>query len=249
MRRATSRALQGAALAVGAPLGWLLIQVLGGTTVRAALTSDGGLYLYMFVGTALMFGLFGRMLGDHEGRLLEANRRLEDLAVTDALTGLHNRRYFHARLAEELADAERTGRSLSLVILDLDHFKQVNDRHGHPVGDAVLVNTARAIASITRHGETEARVGGEEFAVLLPDSTAGSAREVAERIRRAIEAAGTPLPGPNGETIRVTASAGVASTADLPDAGARELLRAADDALYQAKREGRDRTVVARPPG
>src|SRR5690606_31107543 len=147
------------------------------------------------------------------------------------------------RLAEERAEAERTHRPLALVVLDLDFFKRVNDLYGHPVGDEVLANVAKAISSITRQGETEARLGGEEFALLLPDSTADEAREVAERVRRAIQATGTSVDG--GDVVRITASAGVASTAELPGAGTQELLRAADEALFRAKREGRNRTVVA----
>lgn len=233
------------ALAVGAPLGWLSIQALRGTPVRAALAGDPGLYLYLLAGTAAAFGLFGFLLGEREARLLEMNRQLEELAVTDPLTGLRNARYFHTRLQEEWAERERTGGPLAVVVIDLDHFKRVNDRYGHLTGDDVLVNTARAIASITRHGETEARVGGEEFALLLPNSTGEEAREVAERVRRAIGAAETRLADSDGEVVRVTASAGVASTAERPVTNGQDLLGAADEALYRAKREGRNRTVVA----
>ncbi|HET8654334.1 MAG TPA: GGDEF domain-containing protein [Longimicrobiaceae bacterium] len=244
-RRTTLRALEGVALALGAPLGWLLIQAARGVPVHVALTDHPGLYVYMLAGTALAFGLFGWVLGGRESRLQDTVRRLAELAVTDGLTGLRNARYFHTRLAEEYAEIERTGRPLAVVVLDLDHFKRVNDRFGHPVGDDVLVNTARAIAAATRHGETEARVGGEEFALLLPGSTGAEAMEVAERVRRAIAENETPLPHQGGERVRVTASAGVASTAELPGVGAQELVRLADEALYRAKREGRNRSVMA----
>jgi diguanylate cyclase (GGDEF)-like protein len=245
MRRTNSRALQGLILAAGTPLGWLLIRGMQGSSVQRELTANPGLYLYMSIGTAVVFGLFGFLLGTREARLLEANQRLEALTVTDSLTGLRNTRYFHTRLAEEHADAERTGMPLAVVIVDLDHFKRVNDQYGHLVGDDVLVNAARAIASITREGETEARVGGEEFGLLLPDSTGAEASDVAERVRRAIEATETQLPGGSGETIRITASAGVASTAEFPGASTQELLSAADEAMYGAKQAGRNRTVVA----
>lgn len=245
MKRATSRTVQGAILATGAPLGWLLIEWLRGVPVRAALADRPGLYLYMLLGTAGAFGLFGLLLGDREARLLASNRRLEDLAVTDGLTGLRNARYFHTRLAEEYAETVRTGHPLAVAVLDLDHFKRVNDEYGHPVGDEVLIRAARAIAATTRHGETGARVGGEEFALLLPNSTGDEAAEVAERVRRAIGESETPLPGLGGDAIRVTASAGVASTSELPGASVQELFRAADEALYRAKREGRTRTIMA----
>ena len=131
------------------------------------------------------------------------------------------------------------------MIIDIDFFKRVNDdEHGHQIGDDVLASSARAIKSVTRKGETEARVGGEEFVLLLPGSDGERAREAAERARGAIAAASTRLP--DGRVVRVTASAGAASTAELSAASARELYRAADEALYTAKAEGRDRTVVAR---
>ena len=245
---ATARAQQGALLAVGAPLGWLAIQTVFGTPACESLVSQWELYLYMLGGTAMTFGLFGMMLGRREAELLRANRRLAELTVTDALTGLRNARYFHTRLDEESAEAERSGKPLAVLVLDLDHFKRVNDRYGHPVGDDVLMRVGGAIASITRHGETGARVGGEEFAVLLPDTTVEEGIEVSERIRGAIEAAETPLPGRPGKRLRVTASAGVACTAALPGVTARALLREADGALYRAKREGRNRTVAALQP-
>lgn len=243
------RTVQGVVVATGAPLGWILIQRLRGIPIAADIVAHPALYAYMLAGTMIVFGLFGLMLGQREDRLLETNRELERLAITDPLTGLHNPRYFYARLDEEQSERTRTGQPLSLIILDLDHFKRVNDQYGHLVGDDVLANAARAIASVTRRGETAARVGGEEFAILLPASTADAAREIAERARQSIAATGTPLPGGGGKAIHVLASAGVASTADLPDATARELYRAADEALYRAKAEGRDRTVVAGPGG
>lgn len=224
------------------------MQVATGVEAGEALTGHPALYLYLLTGTVAAFGGFGWLLGEREARLLEANERLATMAVTDELTGLRNLRYFRSRLTEAFAESARTGRPLAVIMLDIDRFKGVNDRFGHPVGDDVLVNTARAIASITRHGETEARVGGEEFAVLLVDSTSEQAREVAERIRQAIAEAETVLPGTGGQTIRVTVSAGVASTADVAAADEEALLRAADDALYQAKGAGRDRTMVAGDP-
>lgn len=247
MTPAQSRALQGAALSLGAPLGWLAIQMLGGASPMASLKADWGTYLYMLAATATVYGLYGRRLGEREATLLRANDRLEALAITDPLTGLRNARYFHARLGEEFAEMQRTGKPVAVAVIDLDHFKVVNDRFGHLVGNDVLVTVANAIARTTRHGETEARIGGEEFALLLPDSTTEAALEAADRVRRAIGEAETPVGEAEGGAIRITASAGVASMADLPGASAIELMRAADDALYRAKREGRNRSVAARP--
>jgi len=247
MKRAAIRLLQSLAIASGAPLGWMSIRILQGASVHDELNTTPGLYLYMLVGSLAAFGCFGFLIGRREDELLAINERLDTLAITDWLTGLRNARYFHARLAEEFADAQRARTPLAVVIVDLDFFKRINDQYGHLTGDDVLTAVARAISEVTRRGETEARVGGEEFAMLLPGSDGEAAFEAAERVRAAIAAVTVPLPGGTG-AIRVTASAGVASTADLPVTGPRELYRAADEALYQAKSEGRNRTILATPP-
>ncbi|MEA2303535.1 MAG: hypothetical protein QOH43_815 [Solirubrobacteraceae bacterium] len=165
---------------------------------------------------------------------------LAQLAAEDPLTGLLNLRSFHERMAEEVARTHRTERPLSLVLLDLDHFKQVNDSLGHPVGDEVLVEVADRLRGVTRAGEHLARVGGEEFAWLLPEADAAGALAAANRAREAVRA--TPLP-PSGT---LTVSAGVCA---LSDAGGdpRELYRLADTALYRAKAAGRDRAVAFGP--
>ena len=162
----------------------------------------------------------------------------EGLALLDPLTGLPNRRAFDARLGEEVARAERTGRPLSLVLLDLDHFKRINDRHGHPAGDAVLVEAGRRLSSAARPGDVLARVGGEEFAWLLPEALPEEAVAAADRARAALSGRGFP------RGLRVTASAGVC---DLAAAGGGEpLYRLADEALYSAKAYGRDMTLAWR---
>ena len=243
MRHATARALQGVAMAAGAPLGWLIIRLALGSSAAVEWRTQPALYLYMLAGTVVVFGLFGFLLGHREDALVRLNRKLEDLTITDSLTGLRNARYFHARLAEEHAATTRAGEPLSLVIIDLDHFKNVNDRYGHVVGDDVLVNAAWAIASVTRGGDTAARVGGEEFALLLPGSDTEAACEAAERVRLAIAAAATPLAGTEHDVVQITASAGVASSCEIMDATPLELYRAADEALYRAKAAGRNCTV------
>ncbi len=168
-------------------------------------------------------------------RLADERRAMERLAHTDALTGLANRRHFDAQLNRVLVHAELTGEEVSLVLIDIDHFKWVNDRHSHLVGDAVL----RALASeITRHcrvSDLAARIGGEEFVVLLPNTARTEALAVAERLRASVEALDLTQFA-NG--VQITVSAGVAGTnrAMTPDA----LLAAADEALYAAKRGGRN---------
>lgn len=248
MRRTRSRVIQGLLLSIGAPLGWLIIRSASGASFAAELYRFTGLYLYLALATALVFALFGFFLGHQEEKLVLTNRRLDEMAITDSLTGLRNTRYFHARLDEQHAASKRSREPFAVVVLDLDFFKKVNDSHGHMVGDIVLAGTAKAIADSARRDETAARVGGEEFALLMPGSTLSEAHEAAERIRHAIGAMSFTIPSKNGqeeETISVTASAGVASTSRLRGVSAKQLFMAADEALYTAKRQGRDRTVDA----
>lgn len=166
-------------------------------------------------------------------------------AQIDALTGLWNRRYFDQRLADELAAAQRYGRLVSLVMMDVDHFKLINDRLGHPFGDFVLQRLGERLGESVRNVDAPCRYGGEELAIVLPETTAVSAQQTAERIRTAIAEAPfetESLP------LQVTASFGVASTElfDAPSSIQLEgLVAAADTALYLAKREGRNRVVVA----
>jgi diguanylate cyclase (GGDEF)-like protein len=162
--------------------------------------------------------------------------RLSDTARRDALTGLLNRRGFEERLDVELARATRAERPVALILSDIDHFKSVNDRLGHPAGDAALVRVARVLEGVGRRADTVARFGGEEFVFIVPDADADMAHELAERARTTIETAFADEPVP------LTASFGtVAFPADGITAGS--LLETADRALYAAKREGRNRTT------
>jgi diguanylate cyclase (GGDEF)-like protein len=166
---------------------------------------------------------------------------LREHAERDALTLLRNRRAFEQVLSAETTRFERYRRPVALLMLDIDHFKQVNDRHGHEAGDEVLRGVARVIATCIRDVDTAARLGGEEFVVLLPETGVAAAMEVASRIRAAV--AGTAVPWRTG-LIPVTLSVGVAAcpeTATQPG----DLIGSADAALYQAKRGGRDRVVAA----
>ncbi|HEY7724337.1 MAG TPA: diguanylate cyclase [Anaeromyxobacteraceae bacterium] len=178
--------------------------------------------------------------------LRAAQRELERLSITDGLTGINNHRHFQARLREEVSRAQRYGSPLSLVMLDLDHFKEVNDRWGHPFGDQVLRGTAELIRQALRDVDLCARYGGEEFAVLLPETPPQGAVLVARRIRRQVSERVYALDGARGsgggspKELQVTCSAGVAS---YPSPGAttpETLVRRADEALYQAKESGRN---------
>jgi diguanylate cyclase (GGDEF)-like protein/PAS domain S-box-containing protein len=169
----------------------------------------------------------------------EARARLAAQAATDPLTGLANHRVFFERMYADVERARRHGRPLSLVIIDLDHFKHVNDAHGHPTGDRVLVEVAERLSALTRAEDTLARIGGEEFAWLLPESDAHAAWAAAERARVAI---GTmPFPGVGALTL----SAGIAGLA--PGGSVTELVHAADAAVYWAKAAGRDVCVPYTP--
>jgi diguanylate cyclase (GGDEF)-like protein len=163
-------------------------------------------------------------------------------AAFDSLTGLANRRTADAALSSAVARARRTGAPLTVMSIDLDHFKAVNDRHGHPAGDALLAATGATLRDKLRVGDIPARVGGEEFLVLMPDTDEASARIVAERIRAAV--AGLEIPEVRDP---VTASLGIAHLNPFDLNGGHLLLRA-DHALYAAKEAGRNRVVCARPP-
>jgi diguanylate cyclase (GGDEF)-like protein len=178
--------------------------------------------------------------------VLRLLRRLTDLVDRDALTGLLNRRAVEQALAQQWADWRRSGRPFAVISLDLDHFKQVNDRWGHSAGDEVLRATAAVLQRGVREVDLVARVGGEEFLILLPGHAAASARVSAERLRDQLAQAEISLPG--GAALRVTCSAGVAEVG-ADDAAPEQLLQRADRALYQAKRDGRDRVVSAVPDG
>jgi diguanylate cyclase len=169
-------------------------------------------------------------------------------AATDPLTGLANRRAFDAALMKAAGDAMNTDAPLSVLIGDVDHFKQVNDRFGHDIGDAALRMVAQAITQAVRGRDTASRYGGEEFAVILPDTAQAGAVVVAEHVREAVMRAGLAVPGQD-DLLSVTLSIGI-STYDLGEKLA-QLVSRADAALYCAKQNGRNRTEVAgapRPP-
>ena len=173
--------------------------------------------------------------------------RLLRSGFTDVLTGWHNRRYLTVRIAEELARARRDQTRLVCLMLDIDHFKAVNDTWGHASGDVVLQELAQRIESQVRASDVAARYGGEEFVVLLPGTDVGSASKLAERIRAEIAASPIGLPG--GEEVTITASIGIAEVSpgpgdkDLKTLG-DSLIARADVALYAAKSAGRDQVVV-----
>lgn len=174
--------------------------------------------------------------------------RLVRSGLTDFLTGWHNRRYLNARLKEELARAQRQGSGLTCLLIDLDRFKQINDQHGHLVGDMALREAAQRVDAHIRGSDAAARFGGDEFVVLAPGISPEQAAALAERIRVAV--CETPLEISTGARVDMTVSIGVAGThlsreeADLK-AAAERLLADADAALYRAKQLGRNRVELA----
>ena len=178
-------------------------------------------------------------------KLHEQNILLRELAVVDELTGLYNRRFFERRLAYEFERFTRYHHTLSLMIFDLDLFKRVNDQYGHDVGDRVLQHLATIVQATIRKVDVFCRFGGEEFALLMPDTAAAGAMKAAERIRQIVERS----PAICEETaIPFTISIGVATATTGFTGDAAALVRAADQALYQAKLGGRNRTESADMP-
>jgi diguanylate cyclase (GGDEF)-like protein len=177
--------------------------------------------------------------------LKHKTRVLEEASQRDKLTGLYNRARFDAYLAEEFAVAQRTGKPLSVIMGDVDHFKRVNDTHGHPAGDRILIAVAGALGGRLRPRDLVARYGGEEFVLVLPETDAPGSEVVAERIRARIQATTTDVGG--AEALAVTMSLGCATLAAGVFGTGAELLAAADRALYAAKRAGRNRVMLHKP--
>ncbi|MFC0531278.1 bifunctional diguanylate cyclase/phosphohydrolase [Phytohabitans kaempferiae] len=215
--------------------------------------SDGRLTLStLVISVLLVSGLLLRqvLVTRDRTRLAEALdtalREQERLAVTDGLTGLHNRRFFQEMLRLEAERAERDGAPLSIVIVDLDRFKKVNDTCGHPAGDRVLTEVADRIRRAVRPNDLVARYGGEEFVCLLPGAGEETALEVAEQVRRALSR--SPFAVPGGREVRLTASLGVASAGTRggrPHGDLEGLIHDADGALYRARTRGRDQVAAA----
>lgn len=170
---------------------------------------------------------------------------LEQESITDSLIGIYNRRYLDLRLAEEVARARRYGRELAVLMIDIDHFKQVNDRYGHQAGDRVLGFLGSLILDIMRQTDIAARYGGEELVIIAPDTPIQTARILAERIRDRIESHRLVLSNEiSGRTsIQITVSVGIAGMQG-PETTVEQIIACSDRALYEAKESGRNRVVV-----
>jgi diguanylate cyclase (GGDEF)-like protein len=214
--------------------------------LQAGGTSFGSLVLFGPESSALDVETASLLVGHAVIALENArlHRILEQQALVDALTGLANRRAAEQALTVELARAVRFGSPLSLVFADLDHFKQVNDRFGHPSGDLVLRELAAVLAATVREIDLAARWGGEEFCLILPGTDLAGAAQLAERVRTAL--AERTILTAEGLPLHVTASFGVAGQPPL--ASAEELIASADAALYDAKRRGRNCVSIGTSP-
>jgi diguanylate cyclase (GGDEF)-like protein len=179
-----------------------------------------------------------------EKEVRQAHERLRERAIRDGLTGLYNHRHFQEQLRSEFARATRYDEELSCVMLDLDHFKSVNDTYGHPVGDEVLKHLARMLEELARQYDIIARYGGEEFVLLLPNTPRTGATALAQRVCEQLASAPFEF---EEIALQLTVSAGVASTADERVNSEADLVKLADEALYRAKHEGRNRVCVAEP--
>jgi diguanylate cyclase (GGDEF)-like protein len=228
-------------LALGAPGGLLILRGLtqrqlgswawvAGDVETHALT-----YGYIAVSTAIMFVGLGFIIGSNEDLL-------QRVSLTDPLTGLANRRHLDKRLREELARVDRYKNPLALMLLDLDGLKDLNDRKGHDAGDAALRAVARTLEKSCRATDLAARYGGDEFAVLSPNITQAEARTLAERIRSTL---GTEASWVAADLPPLTLSIGIADTGSIRDLHPDRLYSAADRALYQAKKGGRNRVILA----
>lgn len=202
---------------------------------------EGGQVAVLFALHVFAAGIFERVRREREEKM-ELRTRLAEESITDPLTGVRNRRYLERFLETEVARAERYGAECSLAMLDLDHFKNYNDAHGHPAGDRVLQVVAGILRSEAREADVPVRYGGEEFAVVMPDTGLDEGVTAADRVRGAVE--GRDVPGEEVMPDGLTVSLGVASFPDHADS-AGGLIRAADRALYEAKERGRNRVVAA----
>jgi len=172
-------------------------------------------------------------------------RQMYESALRDGLTKIFNKKYFQDRLESEFAYAVRHRTPLSLVMFDIDHFKRINDTHGHLAGDYALSTLSKVVSDTIRQEDVFARYGGEEFAVICRGIDLGGALAFGERIRRCVDAQAFVY---NGVDIKVTVSVGVAAVPEVGMKEPQELIGAADDALYQAKRQGRNRVISGNTP-
>lgn len=245
-------ALLGFLLGLGAPAGWLVWRALitQPNWLRNEFNQFGEYYAYLTIGTVTVFTLFGYFLGRRSDNITDQSDSVKErldkvslLAITDALTNVHNARYLHDQLSIETESAKRYNAPVTCLMLDIDDFKQINDKFGHPSGDIVLTTLAGILQQCVRRVDIVGRLGGEEFLVIMPHTSFDPGFQIAERIRQTVQDWSFKI---DGAEIPVTVSIGVAC---YPGNGIEDkigLLKAADDALYEAKRTGKNRTAFSK---
>ena len=235
MSRALVYAAAGVVLSLGEPIGLLFVrEIYGLRPIPTELLLERVTYIYVSVTSAILLGVLAYLIGRQADRL-------EALAETDALTGLANRRALRRRLTDDLRRARRYGSPVSLLLLDVDGLKGINDARGHAAGDRVIRRVADAITATLREADLGARWGGDEFAILMPDTSGYAARRSAERL------AGHLRWRRGTDADPVSVSVGIATFDPAHDmrVDAEELAHRADNAMYSAKRAGRDRIRAA----
>jgi len=234
--------LIGLLLGIGAPIGAFATRFLMMPAVRAAPMADIAanrfFYGYELIGSSVVFAIAGWVAGTRAERLRDAEVFYHALSEHDALTGLYNARAFRSRYGRSLERAARSGGPLSLLLIDVDHLKRINDRHGHATGNKVLMHVANALREAKRAEDSAARWGGDEFAILLDGGDSASARRVADNALARVQA--KPVAFTRGITVSVTIGACTASHVNA-DA---DLFAAADRALYEGKHAGRNRVTA-----
>lgn len=233
--------LGGSATGVAAAL-FSLVAILGINSLVDLQLNDVTMntMLVGLVAMSFVVHVFAKRTREYSSLVDEKNSQLTLLATEDPLTGIKNARYFHDNGARLIALSKRSDCPLALLYLDVDHFKQVNDRYGHHMGDEVLISLAQTVKSALRKTDVFARIGGEEFCVILPDTGAQGAMVMAEKLRSLIASQPISL---DGETLAITVSIGVTEL-QQDDESMRPLQMRADTALYQAKNTGRNRVML-----
>lgn len=245
MKKSILYMLIGVLLGLGAPLGAALIHILLGDLSLGLFWKEewarySFFYIYTTLGTCTAFGLFGYILGGKADDLIWKEIRLSKDVLTDPLTSLGNHRFLHETFKVEFRRHVTSRLPISCVMLDLDHFKKINDTYGHPFGDYVLKHFAAIMRKCVREGDTLSRYGGEEFLCILPNCDQDQVRIVAERIRKATE---RHLFTNKNHRVQLTVSLGAVTSYESSGLNYRHLIALSDRALYEAKGKGRNRLV------